>query len=176
MWESGELGSGSGRASTLRVNWSWCEPSTRTSPRHLFGVLIGVQPRVHAPHRVPHEYIGSLNAGIMKEGAEVSDHIAARARIRCRVALSPSGTIEPADPGEPGYLLLNRRPVLAWGTQPRLQDHRRAAFTNALNSQPVSAHVHQGVLAITRRGAICAHSPSCLQLPTCWSPPGWRRS
>jgi hypothetical protein len=70
----------------------------------------------------------------------------------------------------------NRFLVLARGPQPRLQDHRRAAFTDAVNSQPVSAHVHQGALAITGRGAICAHSPPCLQLPTYWSPPGWRRS
>ena len=150
----------------------WCEEHAgcrlEIVPRDLGKSTFEVLPKrwVHASHRVPYQYVGSRDAGVVKEGAQVGNHIGVRARSssRCRVALSPSGTIEPADPGEPGYLLLNRCPVLARGTQPRLQDHRRAAFTNAVDSQPVSAHVHQSVLAITRGGAIHALSPPCLQL------------
>src|SRR5215212_12159781 len=126
---------------------------------------MGVQPHVHAPKRVPYEYVGSRDTSVVKEVAKVGNHVGARARSsRCRVALSPPCTIEAADLGEPGYLLLNRVPVLARGTQPRLQDHRRVAFTNAVKSQPVSAHVLQGILAISRRVAFCEHSPPCLQL------------
>src|SRR5215212_1009119 len=111
---------------------------------------MSVQPRVHAPKRVPYQYVGSRDAGVVKEVAEVGDHVGARARSRRRVAPSPSGTIEAAHPGEVGYLLLNRGPVLARGTQPRLQYHCTGAFTNAVKSQPVSAHVLQGIRAISR--------------------------
>ena len=120
--------------------------------RDLVCVSRGVQLRVEATERVPDHDVRAGDPGVAEQRVQLAGDVRGVPRPGAGLAPPQTGPVVGAHPGRPRDLLLHQRPVSGHVPQCGVEDHRRAALTDAGDVQPVPTDVDQD--ARCRLGAL----------------------